>query len=910
MVDNFMSAGTNGDADDELPAPYGTGPKNRTTEEHHRSDYGYADDAGDSWRDRSTLEGLDPSPSLPNAPRTYERGPVPQQPYVPKSPFLPAEDHGYPSQYAEPQRQYDDRRPSPYDNTRENVRPLPPEPSGRENGRGFPPEPGRDAGRDAGRELGREPGRLLPPDVGREPGRLLPPDGRDNGRPFPAEAGREPGRLLPPEGREPAREIAQESARYEDSPFAPSAYQERPPAPPQPGRQQSPFAPQQGEPPRRAPEPPANRQGPPPQQGTPPQRPAGPPPGNGSNGLTQHSNGTPGNGWSGSAPTPPPPPPSNGLTNRPSPNTPPPAPSNGSANGNGQPAPNPLGSSNGTSLGTSNGLGSGTSNGLGPGTGNGLGSSTGNGLGSGTGNGSGNGLSNGGTLSNSNGQSNGGHANAAGNGYPAQQSTGLQPAIQASIPTPPPPGAQQRPPANRPPSPQPPAAQQNAAVNGYPTDPSAEYESNHPETRPEQPRPEGRPEMRTEGRPVGARRRADVQQDAPSQVKAEAAISHRARRAQPGGDPSAPHDTSGPQGLPGSSGHPGLPGTGTSGQPGTPGLSSTSGLPGTSGQPGTPGQLSTHGQSGAHGQPGAPRPTQQTAAGDPTNSISSDPSRSGVLNAPGATGAPADGSKRPRKYRIHHLRDMKNRGEKWAMLTAYDQYTAEIFDDAGIPVLLVGDSAANNVYGYESTLRVTVDELIPLARAVATAAQRALVVADLPFGSYQASPEQAFHTAVRFMKEAGVAAVKLEGGRTVVPAVEKLTQAGIPVMAHIGFTPQSEHTIGGYRVQGRGDQAAGLIDDAAALAEAGAFSVVLEMVPGDVAAEITKRVPIPTIGIGAGRDTDAQVLVWQDMAGLRSGPMPRFVKQYADLRGILTTAATTYAAEVTNGTFPADEHTF
>jgi 3-methyl-2-oxobutanoate hydroxymethyltransferase len=266
--------------------------------------------------------------------------------------------------------------------------------------------------------------------------------------------------------------------------------------------------------------------------------------------------------------------------------------------------------------------------------------------------------------------------------------------------------------------------------------------------------------------------------------------------------------------------------------------------------------------------------------------------------------------KRPRRYRIHHLRDFKSRGEKWAMLTAYDQYTAEIFDQAGIPVLLVGDSAANNVYGYDTTLRVTVDELIPLARAVAGAVERSLVVADLPFGSYQASPEQAFHTAVRFMKEAGVHAVKLEGGRTVVPMVEKLTQSGIPVMAHIGFTPQSEHSIGGYRVQGRGDQAAGLIDDAVALAEAGAFSVVLEMVPGDVAAEITKRIPIPTIGIGAGRDTDAQVLVWQDMAGLRSGTMPRFVKQYADLRGILTNAATTYASEVASGAFPGDEHTF
>jgi 3-methyl-2-oxobutanoate hydroxymethyltransferase len=190
---------------------------------------------------------------------------------------------------------------------------------------------------------------------------------------------------------------------------------------------------------------------------------------------------------------------------------------------------------------------------------------------------------------------------------------------------------------------------------------------------------------------------------------------------------------------------------------------------------------------------------------------------------------------------------MKDRGEKWAMLTAYDQYTAEIFDQAGIPVLLVGDSAANNVFGYESTLRVTVDELIPLARAVGGAVEHTLVVADLPFGSYQGSAEQAFHTAVRFMKEAGVHAVKLEGGRHVVPAVEKLVQAGIPVMAHIGFTPQSEHSIGGYRVQGRGDQAAALVDDAVALAAAGAFAVVLEMVPGDVAAEITKRIPVPTI---------------------------------------------------------------
>jgi 3-methyl-2-oxobutanoate hydroxymethyltransferase len=253
---------------------------------------------------------------------------------------------------------------------------------------------------------------------------------------------------------------------------------------------------------------------------------------------------------------------------------------------------------------------------------------------------------------------------------------------------------------------------------------------------------------------------------------------------------------------------------------------------------------------------------------------------------------------------------MKDRGEKWSMLTAYDQYAAEIFDEAGIQVLLVGDSAANNVYGYESTLRITVDELLALARGVVRAVQYTLVVADLPFGSYQSSPEQALDTAVRFMKEAGVHAVKLEGGRTVVPQVSKIVQAGVPVMGHLGFTPQSEHGLGGYRVQGRGESAVALIDDAVALAEAGVFALVLEMVPGDVAAEITKRVPIPTVGIGAGRDCDAQVLVWQDMAGLRSGPMPRFVKKYADLRGVLLQAATDYATDVATGTFPADEHTF
>ena len=277
--------------------------------------------------------------------------------------------------------------------------------------------------------------------------------------------------------------------------------------------------------------------------------------------------------------------------------------------------------------------------------------------------------------------------------------------------------------------------------------------------------------------------------------------------------------------------------------------------------------------------------------------------------APYGTGPAAPGSP-AKRVRTHHLRGMKERGEKWAMLTAYDQYTAQTFDEAGIPVLLVGDSASNNVYGNETSLPVTVDELIPLVRAVTRSAHRALVVADLPFGSYQASAEQAFHTSVRFMKEANAHAVKLEGGEEMTPQVELLTRSGIPVMAHIGFTPQSEHNLGGYRVQGRGDEAQRLVSAAKALEAAGAFALVMEMVPADVAAEITKTLSIPTVGIGACVHCDAQVLVWQDMAGLRTGRLPRFVKQYADLHGVLLKAARDYAADVAAGTFPADEHSF
>jgi 3-methyl-2-oxobutanoate hydroxymethyltransferase len=263
-----------------------------------------------------------------------------------------------------------------------------------------------------------------------------------------------------------------------------------------------------------------------------------------------------------------------------------------------------------------------------------------------------------------------------------------------------------------------------------------------------------------------------------------------------------------------------------------------------------------------------------------------------------------------RRIRTRDLLTAKERGERWAMLTSYDQYTAGIFDAAGIAVLLVGDSAANNVYGHETTIPITVEDLLPLVRAVVRATSYALVVGDLPFGSYEEGPKQALRTAVRFMKEGGCQAVKLEGGERVAEQIAAITRAGIPVMAHIGFTPQSEHAIGGYRVQGRGDAAEQVMLDARAVAEAGAFAVVLEMVPGDVTKRVTSELSIPTIGIGAGPHTDAQVLVWQDMAGLRTGPMPRFVKRYAEVAGVLSDAATRYAAEVRSGEFPAAEHTF
>lgn len=262
-----------------------------------------------------------------------------------------------------------------------------------------------------------------------------------------------------------------------------------------------------------------------------------------------------------------------------------------------------------------------------------------------------------------------------------------------------------------------------------------------------------------------------------------------------------------------------------------------------------------------------------------------------------------------RRVHVRDLQAAKDRGERWAMLTSYDMLTAGIFEAAGIPVLLVGDSAGNNVLGYSTTVPVTVDELLPMVRAVVRSTSRPLVIADLPFGSFQGSPEQALTTAVRFLKEGGAQAVKLEGGQRMAPQVELLVSSGIPVMGHVGLTPQSEN-VTGLRIQGRGEAADVLLDDALALQAAGAFAVVLEAVPAHLAERVTKELDIPTVGIGAGGGCDAQVLVWTDMAGLTPGKPLTFVKQYADLRGILTQATAAYADDVREGRFPGPEHSF
>jgi 3-methyl-2-oxobutanoate hydroxymethyltransferase len=277
-------------------------------------------------------------------------------------------------------------------------------------------------------------------------------------------------------------------------------------------------------------------------------------------------------------------------------------------------------------------------------------------------------------------------------------------------------------------------------------------------------------------------------------------------------------------------------------------------------------------------------------------------------DAPYGTAAlSADATKR---VRIRHFLKAKEQGIRITGLTSYDFLTASIFDEAGIDFLLVGDSAANAVFGYDTTLPVTAEELIPLCRAVVRASRRALVIADLPFGSYEGGPDEALATSIRFMKETGAHAVKLEGGVRSTAQIAHIVQAGIPVMAHVGYTPQSEHGLGGHIIQGRGDSAAQILEDALAVEAAGAFAVVIEMVPSSVAAELTARLTIPTIGIGAGPHCDGQILVWTDMAGLTTGRVPKFVKRYADLAGSLRAAAVAYREDVENGVYPGPEHQY
>lgn len=279
--------------------------------------------------------------------------------------------------------------------------------------------------------------------------------------------------------------------------------------------------------------------------------------------------------------------------------------------------------------------------------------------------------------------------------------------------------------------------------------------------------------------------------------------------------------------------------------------------------------------------------------------------------SPAAPAGPATTPAAPARVRTVHLRRAKDEGRRFAMLTTYDAMTAALFDEAGVEVLLVGDSVGNTVLGHSSTLPVTLDQMVLFSAAVVRGASRALVVADLPFGSYEASPEQAVAAGVRLMKEAGVHAVKAEGDERFAPHVAAMTAAGVPVMAHLGFTPQSEHVLGGYRVQGRGEGAAErMVASARALEEAGAFAVLMEMVPSDVAAAVDAAVRVPTVGIGAGPHTTGQVLVWQDMLGLRAGRTPRFVKQYARLHEVVGEAVRAYRSEVLDGSFPAPEHGF
>jgi len=264
-----------------------------------------------------------------------------------------------------------------------------------------------------------------------------------------------------------------------------------------------------------------------------------------------------------------------------------------------------------------------------------------------------------------------------------------------------------------------------------------------------------------------------------------------------------------------------------------------------------------------------------------------------------------------RRITVRDLQAATDRGERWSMLTSYDALTAGVFEQAGVRALLVGDTSAEMVLGYPDTLPVTMDELVSMVAAVVRGTRIALVVADLPFGSYQAGPEVALANAVRHVKEGGAQAVKLEGGRRVVPQVAVLVGAGVPVMGHLGLTPQSVNVLGGTRrVQGRGDAGDQLLADALALERAGAFAVVLESVPAALGRRVSEALRIPTVGIGAGPGCDAQIMVWQDMAGLTTGRVPRFVQRYTDMHARLLDAAGRYAADVAAGRYPDQAHSY
>ena len=264
-----------------------------------------------------------------------------------------------------------------------------------------------------------------------------------------------------------------------------------------------------------------------------------------------------------------------------------------------------------------------------------------------------------------------------------------------------------------------------------------------------------------------------------------------------------------------------------------------------------------------------------------------------------------------RRITIIDLQAATDRGERWSMLTSYDTLTAGVFEQAGVRALLVGDTSAEMVLGFQTTVPMTMDRLIPMVQAVVRGTRTALVVADLPFGSYEAGPEVALQNAVRHLKEGRAQAVKLEGGHRVLPQVRAMTAAGIPVMGHLGLTPQSVNTLGGVRrVQGRGAAGDQLLADAHSLQDAGAFAVVLESVPADLGRRVSEALRIPTVGIGAGPYCDAQILVWQDMAGLTTGRLPRFVKRYASMHETLLDATRRFTDDVSGGRYPDAEHSY